>query len=151
MVELLKKQRFFKQIVNASRSRRGQTSVHDRRGVARLKLGVRIAMVRKAKISRCGPAPNRSNAKQGWSRTAYLPQKSLRAALGCRPPLQVELSSACCVASLGQLSSHYLPGHLCLRPCVLGDHLFGWGVPSTRQARSAWSSPAQAWRSNSDQ
>ena len=47
-------------IVNASRSRRSQTGVHDRRGVARLKLGVRIAMNRKAKISRCGPVPNRS-------------------------------------------------------------------------------------------
>ena len=50
------------------------------------------------------------------------------------PPLQVELSSACSVASLGRFPSHYLPGRLCLRPGVLADHLFGWGIPSTRQA-----------------
>ena len=50
------------------------------------------------------------------------------------PPLQVELSSACSVASLGRFPSHYLPGRLCLRPGVLADHPFGWGIPSTRQA-----------------
>ena len=50
------------------------------------------------------------------------------------PPLQVVLSSACSVASLGRFPSHYLPGRLCLRPGVLADHLFGWGIPSTRQA-----------------
>ena len=50
------------------------------------------------------------------------------------PPLQVVLSSACSVASLGRFPSHYLPGRLCLRPGVLAAHLFGWGIPSTRQA-----------------
>ena len=50
------------------------------------------------------------------------------------PPLQVELSSACSVASLGRFPSHYLPGRPCLRLGVLADHLFGWGIPSTRQA-----------------
>ena len=50
------------------------------------------------------------------------------------PPLQVVLSSACSVASLGRFPSHYLPGRLCLRPGVLADHPFGWGIPSTRQA-----------------
>ena len=50
------------------------------------------------------------------------------------PPLQVVLSSACSVASLGRFPSHYLPGRPCLRLGVLADHLFGWGIPSTRQA-----------------
>ena len=53
------------------------------------------------------------------------------------PPLQVVFSSACSVASLGRFPSHYLPGRLCLRPGVLADHLFGWGIPSTRQAGHA--------------
>jgi hypothetical protein len=50
------------------------------------------------------------------------------------PPLQVVLSSACSVASLGRFPSHYLPGRPHLRKGVLADHLFGWGTPSTRQA-----------------
>jgi hypothetical protein len=50
------------------------------------------------------------------------------------PPLQVVLSSACSVASLGRFPSHYLPGRPRLRRGVLADHLFGWGIPSTRQA-----------------
>ena len=50
------------------------------------------------------------------------------------PPLQVVLSSACSVASLGRCPSHYLPGHPCLRQDVLAAHLFGWGIPSTQQA-----------------
>jgi hypothetical protein len=50
------------------------------------------------------------------------------------PPLQVVLSSACSVASLGRFPSHYLPGRPHLRKGVLADHLFGWGIPSTRQA-----------------
>ena len=50
------------------------------------------------------------------------------------PPLQVVLSSACSVASLGRFPSHYLPGRPCLRKDVLADHLFGWGIPSTQQA-----------------
>ena len=53
------------------------------------------------------------------------------------PPLQVVLSSACSVASLGRFPSHYLPGHPHLRMGVLADHLFGWGIPSTRQAGHA--------------
>ena len=50
------------------------------------------------------------------------------------PPLQVVLSSACSVASLGRCPSHYLPGHPHLRKDVLAAHLFGWGIPSTQQA-----------------
>ena len=50
------------------------------------------------------------------------------------PPLQVELSSACSVASLGRFPSHYLPGRPSLRQGVLAAHLFGWGIPSTRLA-----------------
>ena len=53
------------------------------------------------------------------------------------PPLQVVLSSACSVASLGRFPSHYLPGRPHLRRGVLADHLFGWGIPSTRQAGHA--------------
>ena len=53
------------------------------------------------------------------------------------PPLQVVLSSACSVASLGRFPSHYLPGRPHLRGGVLADHLFGWGIPSTRQAGHA--------------
>ena len=53
------------------------------------------------------------------------------------PPLQVVLSSACSVASLGRFPSHYLPGRPHLRMGVLADHLFGWGIPSTRQAGHA--------------
>ena len=53
------------------------------------------------------------------------------------PPLQVVLSSACSVASLGRFPSHYLPGRPRLRMGVLADHLFGWGIPSTRQAGHA--------------
>ena len=53
------------------------------------------------------------------------------------PPLQVVLSSACSVASLGRFPSHYLPGRPHLRGGVLADHLFGWGIPSTRQAGRA--------------
>ena len=37
------KSSFTAEIVNASRSRRGQTGVHDQREVPRLKLGVRVA------------------------------------------------------------------------------------------------------------
>ena len=47
------------------------------------------------------------------------------------------LSSACSVASLGRFPSHYLPGRPHLRMGVLADHLFGWGIPSTRQAGHA--------------
>ena len=50
------------------------------------------------------------------------------------PPLQVVLSSACSVASLGRFPSHYLPGRPSLRQGVLAAHLFGWGIPSTRLA-----------------
>ncbi|MEC7236316.1 MAG: hypothetical protein VXV86_06530, partial [Verrucomicrobiota bacterium] len=37
------------------------------------------------------------------------------------PPLQVVLSSACSVASLGRFPSHYLPGRPRLRKGVLAD------------------------------
>ena len=48
------------------------------------------------------------------------------------PPLQVVLTSACSVASLGRFTSHYLPGCPGLRPGILAAHLFGWGIPSTQ-------------------
>ena len=50
------------------------------------------------------------------------------------PPLQVVLSYACSVASLGRCPSHYLPGHPHLRRDALADCLFGKGSPTTWRA-----------------
>ena len=76
----------------------------------------------------------RKGKAKGWSRAAGPPRGHWSPLWAVIPPLQVVLSSACSVASLGRFPSHYLPGRPSLRQGVLAAHLFGWGIPSTRLA-----------------
>lgn len=76
--------------------------------------------------------PSKERKQKGWSRAAGPPRGHWSPLWAVIPPLQVVLSSACSVASLGRCPSHYLPGRPSLRQGVLAAHLFGWGIPSTQ-------------------
>ena len=87
-----------------------------------------------ATVSAVSVRGRRQRWAKGWSRAAGPPRGHWSPLWAVIPPLQVVLSSACSVASLGRFPSHYLPGRPSLRQGVLAAHLFGWGIPSTQQA-----------------